>query len=66
MNRCEAEIDAIRLELYKETKDLSNDENNRRLSELGKKLSIQFGFKLVESARRTSPQKSNNAQYPQY
>lgn len=49
MNRCEAEIDAIRLELYEETKNLTREENNKRLEELGKTLSAQYGFTIVQS-----------------
>ena len=36
MNRCEAEVDAIRLKLYEKPKNLTREENNERLSELGK------------------------------
>lgn len=50
MNRCEAEIDVIRLKLYEETKNLSREENNKRLTDLGKKLSAQYGFTIVQSA----------------
>ena len=53
MNRCEAEIDAIRLRLYEETKGLTVEENNKRLRELGQKLSEQYGFTIVDVARRT-------------
>ena len=50
MNRCETEIDAIRLKLYEETKDLTIKENNNRLKELGQRLSTQYEFTIVESA----------------
>ena len=50
INRCEAEIDAIRLELYEETKNLTREEDNERLRELGQKLSEQYGFTIVKSA----------------
>ena len=51
MNRCEAEIDAIRLKLYEETKDLTVDEQNKRFRDLGQKLSDEFGFTIVPSAK---------------
>ena len=61
MNRCEAEIDAIRLQLYEETRHLTREENNRRLDELLKKLSAEYGFTVVDSARRTPPSLATNA-----
>ena len=60
MNRCEAEIDVIRLQLYEETKDLTVEENNKRLKELGQKLSAQYGFTIVDSARQTLPKLEAN------
>jgi len=50
MNRCEAEIDAIRLELYEETKDLTKEERMRRSRENAQKLAEEFGFTIVSSA----------------
>ncbi|MCL2089195.1 MAG: hypothetical protein FWH14_06905 [Oscillospiraceae bacterium] len=47
MNKCEKEIDDIRLKLYEETKNLTRDEDNNRLYELGQKLSLEFGFKIT-------------------
>ena len=61
MNKCEVEIDTIRQMLYEETKDLTTEENNKRLSELGKKLSLQFGFTIIDSARRPPPKLAANA-----
>jgi hypothetical protein len=52
MNRCEAEIDAIRLKLYEETKDLTREEQRKRLTDIGQKLSAQYGFKIVASAKK--------------
>ena len=52
MNRCEAEIDAIRLKLYEETKDLTREEQKRRLTDIGQKLSAQYGFKIIQSAKK--------------
>ena len=46
MNRCEAEIDAIRNKLYEETKHLTREERIRRSNEQGKKLAAQYGFKI--------------------
>ena len=51
MNRCETEIDAIRLKLYEETKDLTREEDNKRLKELGQKLSIEYGFTIISSTK---------------
>lgn len=50
MNRCEAEIDAIRLELYEETKDLTREERIKRTNDNAKKLAAQYGFKIAPSA----------------
>jgi len=50
MNRCEAEIDAIRLKLYEETKNLTREEDNKRLSELAQRLATEFGIKVISSA----------------
>ena len=50
MNKCEKEIDAIRLKLYEETKDLTKEEDNKRLSELGRKLAHEYGLKIIPVA----------------
>ncbi len=50
-NTIEDEINAIRIKLYEETKHLTREENNRRLDELGKKLSAQYGFKIISSTK---------------
>jgi len=50
MNRCEAEIDAIRLQLYEETKNLTKEERSKRLRERTQKLAEEFGFTIVPSA----------------
>ncbi len=55
MNRCEAEVDAIRDEIMEKTKHLTREENNKRLDELGKKLSAQYGFKIVSSTKELKP-----------
>ena len=36
----------------KKTKNLTREENNERLSELGKKLATQYNFTIVPSAKR--------------
>ena len=45
----ENEIDAIRIKLYEETKDLTNEEKNKRLRDKGHKLAEQFGFTIIPS-----------------
>ncbi|MCL2421516.1 MAG: hypothetical protein FWD03_06630 [Defluviitaleaceae bacterium] len=50
MNKCEAEIDAIRLKLYDEIKDLTIEERMKRSSENAQKLAEEFGFTIVSSA----------------
>ncbi len=42
----EDELDAIRVKLYEETKDLTREENSKRLNEMGRKLAAEFGFKI--------------------
>jgi len=54
MNRCEAEIDKIRLKLYEETKDLTREERIKRSRDLAKKLAAQYGFKIIPSTDRTT------------
>ena len=46
MNRCEAEVDAIRDLIMEETRHLTREENNRRLNEQAQRLSAQYGFKI--------------------
>ena len=46
MNRCEAEIDAIRLKLYEETKNLTKEEHTRRSNEQAQRLAAQYGFTI--------------------
>jgi len=49
MNRCEAEIDAIRIKLYEETKHLTREERIKRINDKGQKLAAEFGFTIVPS-----------------
>ena len=46
MNRCEAEIDAIRLKLYEETKHMTAAEHTRWSNERAQKLAAQYGFTI--------------------
>ena len=55
MNRCEAEIDAIRLKLHEETKDLTMEEQIKRSNDTARKLATEFGFTIVPSARGVVP-----------
>ena len=55
INKCETEIDAIRLKLYEETKNLSVEEQNKRFRDLGQKLADEFGFTIVQSTDRVVP-----------
>jgi hypothetical protein len=50
MNRCEAEIDAIRVKLYEETKHLTREERIKRVNDKGQKLAAEFGFTIIPSA----------------
>ena len=49
MSKCEAEIDAIRIKLYEETKHMTREEQNKRLRDRGQKLAAEFGFTIVPS-----------------
>jgi len=46
----EQEVNQIRLEIYEETKDLSLEQRNRRLSTIIEAAQKEFGFKRVASA----------------
>ena len=46
MNRCEAEIDAIRDELYEKYKHMTAAEHTRHVNEQAEKLAAQYGFKI--------------------
>ena len=52
INRCEAEVDAIRDRIMEETKHLTREENNKRLNELAQKLATQYGFKIGEPSSK--------------
>ena len=46
MNRCEAEIDAIRDRIMEKTKHLTREENNKRLNDQVQMLALKYGFKI--------------------
>lgn len=46
MNRCEAEIDKIRIQLYEETKHLTAEERVNRTNEIARKAAEKYGFKF--------------------
>jgi septin family protein len=56
-NRIEEELDAIRIKLYEETKDLTMEERIKRVNDKAKKLAEQYGFTIVSSARRNIEKK---------
>ena len=58
MSRCEAEIDAIRLELYEETKHMTASEHTQWSNENAKRLAAQYGFTIgrPSSRNQSSPQ----------
>ena len=61
MNRCEAEIDAIRLKIYEEIKHMSKEEQDKRIRGRVQKLAAEFGFTIVDSAKQTPPNLATNA-----
>jgi hypothetical protein len=48
----EAELDAIRIKLYEETKHMTPEEHTRWTNERGQKLAAEFGFTIGEEKRR--------------
>jgi len=46
MNRCEAEVDAIRIRLYEQTKHMTAAEHTRWSNERAQRLAAQYGFKI--------------------
>jgi hypothetical protein len=46
MNRCEAEIDAIRDILYEKYKNMLPAEHTRHVNEQAEKLAAQYGFTI--------------------
>ena len=54
MSKCEAEIDAIRIKLYEETKHLTREERIKRTNDKAQKLAAQFGFAINPSVSGVS------------
>ena len=52
INKIEEEIEAIRLKLYEETRNLTREEEAKRLSDKTRKLAVQYGFNIVSSAKK--------------
>jgi len=46
MNRCEAEVDAIRDKLYKKYKNMTPAEHTQHVNEQTEKVATQYGFKI--------------------
>jgi len=46
MNRCEAEVDAIRDRLLEKYKNMTPAEHTRHVNEQAEKLAAQYGFKI--------------------
>ena len=46
MNRCEAEVDAIRDRLFEKTKHMTAAEHTRWSNERAQRLAAQYGFKI--------------------
>jgi hypothetical protein len=48
----EAELDAIRIKLYEETKHMTPEEHTRWTNERGQRLAAEFGFTIREEKKR--------------
>ena len=46
MNRCEAEVDAIRDKLFEKYKNMTPEEHTQHVNEQAKNLAAQYGFKI--------------------
>ena len=53
MNKCEAEIDAIRDKLYEETKHMTAEEHTQWSNERAKRLAAQYGFTIGRPSSRS-------------
>ena len=51
MNRCEAEVDAIRDILHEKTKHMTAEEHTRWSNERAQRLASQYGFKIGKPTR---------------
>ena len=56
--KVEQEVNLIRLEIYEETKDLSLEQRNRRLSAIVDAAQKEFGFKRVPNANENRIQEN--------
>ena len=54
VNSCEMEIDAIRDKIYAEIEHMTRAEQAKRLKDKTQTLAIQYGFKIVASAKEKS------------
>ena len=52
MNKCELEIDAIRINLYEEKKHLTQDERIKTVNDKAKKLAEQYGFNFIHNTKK--------------
>ena len=52
-NNFEMEIDEIRDKIFTETKHMTREEQAERLRNKTQALAVQFGFKIVASAKKT-------------
>ena len=60
MNPCEAEVDAIRLKLYEETKHLTKAEKAKRIRGKVQKSAEQYGFTIIPSAQNLNAANHNH------
>jgi len=51
INKIEAEIDAIRDKIYEETKNMTREEQIKRVNDKAQRLAMQYGFKIVANAK---------------
>ena len=52
LNKCEAEVDAIRDKIIEEIKYMSREEQAKRLREKTRELATEFGFQIVASSKQ--------------
>jgi len=62
LNRCEAEIDVIRLKRYEATKHFTREEDAKRLRDKTQKLVAQYGF-TSEMALKLAKAFNTSAQF---
>ena len=54
-NNFESQLDAIRIELYEQTKDLSNAEAVKTINVSGEKIADKYGIIVVKNDKHSSP-----------